>query len=549
MPKFKKNDMLASSNLLKVSTNDINGILQYFNAYFCIVNRNIFVVRFNYFFLLFGIIFVFNTSLAQQKSRVNIEHADTYMYNAKLGKDIQRLIGNVVIRQDSTLFYCDSAYIDDSKNSFEAFSNVHIKVNDTVDVYGNRLLYNGNTKIAELFDSVKLVDKNTVLTTDHLIYNRISKVAHYDVGGKIVNKENVLTSESGLYFTQTRTFHFRKDVVLINPDQETYSDTLIYNTNTEIAYFEGPSIIRGEKSTIYCEDGWYDTKNDISKLVKRPMITNNEQTITSDSLYYDNNTMFGKAMGNVQIIDTLHKVMLSGKRGEMWDIKGLSYVTDSAFAISYDDTDSLFIHSDTMWMSFDENRQAKVLRAYYGVRFYRKNLQGKCDSLSYNMSDSTIRLYEKPVLWSGKNQLTSDSIAIAVSGNKVDSLMMYNTAFIVSKDSTDTFNQIQGKNMVAYFSKNELSKINVNGNAQTIYFVREEDGDLIGIDIAESSSMSVRIKNNEIHTISYQSSVDEDMFPEKDLPKNQTKLKDFSWQKELRPVDRYDIFRKEEIED
>ena len=502
-----------------------------------------------YVFVLFGFLLVLNDASAQKKSRVNIEHSDSYRYNSRLGKDIQRLIGNVVIRQDSTLFYCDSAYINESKNSFEAFSNVHIKVNDTVDVYGSRLLYEGNTKIAELFDSVKLVDKNTVLTTDHLIYNRNSKTALYDLGGRIVNKDNVLVSKQGLYFTTTRTFHFRKDVVLTNPDQETYSDTLIYNTNTETAYFLGPSIIRGKESTIYCEDGWYDTKNDVSKLNRRPSISNADQTITADSIYYDNNTMFGKAMGHVRIFDTLHKVILSGKRGELWDEKGLSYVTDSAFAITYDAKDSLFIHSDTMWLSFDKERNAKVMRAYYGVRFFRKNLQGKCDSLAYNMSDSTIRLYNKPVLWSGKNQLTSDSIAIAISGNRIDSLMMYNTAFIVSKDSTDTYNQIRGKNMIAYFTKNEISSIDVKGNAQTVYYVREEDGFLIGVDLAEASSMTVRIKNSEIQTISYRSAVDEDMYPESELTKDETKLKDFSWQKLLRPSSKFDIFTKFEEEE
>ena len=493
--------------------------------------------------------FILTNVVAQQKSRVNILHADAFRYNAKFGKDIQRLIGNVVIRQDSTLFYCDSAYINEVKNSFEAFSNVHIKVNDTIDVYSLRMLYEGNTKVAELFDSVKLIDKNTVLTTDHLIYNRITKTARYDVGGRIVNKDNILVSKSGLYYTSTRTFHFRKDVVLTNPDQETYSDTLIYNTNNETAYFLGPTVIRGEESIIYCEDGWYDTKNDLSKLVKRPSISKAEQTITADSLYYDNSRMFGKAMGNVEIHDTLYRVILTGKRGELWDEKGLSYVTDSAIAITYDSEDSLFIHADTMWLNFDGERQAKEMRAYYGVRFYRKNLQGKCDSLSYNMSDSTIRLYEKPVIWSGKNQLTADSIAIAVSGNRADSLMMYNTAFIVSKDTISTYNQIRGKNMVAYFVRNELSKINVVGNAQTVYYVREEDGYLIGVDLAMSSSMTIRIKNSEIQAISYKSSVDEDMFPENELTENETTLKDFSWQKELRPINKMDIFRRENPEE
>ncbi len=493
--------------------------------------------------------FVLTNISAQKKSRVNIEHADSFKYNAKFGKDIQRLIGNVVIRQDSTLFYCDSAYINEVKNSFEAFSNVHIKVNDTVDVFGSRLLYDGNSRIAELYDSVKLIDKNTVLTTDHLIYNRITKTALYDTGGRIVNKDNILVSRWGLYYTKTRTFHFRDDVVLTNPDQETYSDTLIYNTNNETAYFLGPTVIRGKESIIYCENGWYDTKNDMSKLVKRPSITSTDQTITADSLYYDNNAFFGKAMGNVVITDTLRSVILTGKRGELWDKKGMSYVTDSAIAITYDSEDSLFIHADTMWMNFDKERKVKMMQAYYGVRFYRTNLQGKCDSLSYAMTDSTIRLYDNPVLWSGKNQLTADSITIAVSGSRADSLMMYNTAFIVSKDSTDSYNQIRGKNMVAYFVRNELAKINVDGNAQTVYFVREEDGYLIGVDLAQSSSMTVRIKNNTIHSITYQSSVDEDMYPEKDLTENETKLKGFSWLNNLRPKSKMDIFSREKIKD
>jgi len=480
--------------------------------------------------------------MAQKKSRVNIEHADSYKYNARIGEKIQRLIGNVVIRQDSTLFYCDSAYLDEANNSFEAFDNVHIKVNDTVDVYGGRLYYDGNSKIAELFDSVKLVDKNTILYTDHLIYNRNTKTAYYDLGGKIENADNVLVSKIGLYYTTTRTFHFQKDVVLTNPDQETYSDTLIYNTNNETAYFLGPTLMRGEESMIYCEDGWYDTKNDITQLKKRPSINNAEQTISADSIYYDNKTMFGKAMGHVRIIDTLYRIILSGKRGELWDSKGMSYVTDSAVAITYDNEDSLFIHSDTMWMYFDEERQAKHMKAYYNVRFYRTNLQGKCDSMSYSMSDSTIRLYSEPVLWSGKNQLTSDSIFIAVSGNKADSLMMYSTAFIVSRDSTDTFNQIRGKDMIAYFTDNDLSRISVNGNAQTIYYVREEDGYLIGVDVAEASGMMIRIKDSEIQTISYFSSVNEDMFPENQLTEEETKLKDFSWQNLIRPTNKYDIF-------
>jgi len=483
-----------------------------------------------------------NQVLAQKKSKVYVEHTNIQRYTESLG--VERLLGDVIIRQENTRFYCDSAYLHDKKNSFEAFSHVHIAVNDSVDVYGDRLLYEGNTRIAELFNNVKLVDKKTVLTTDHLVYNRNTKTAFYDDGGKIVSEDNNLVSKRGHYQTHSKIFYFRKDVVLTNPDSETYSDTLVYNTINKTAYFQGPTVIRTKESTIYTESGWYNTETDFSKLIKRPYISSAQQTVTADSIFYNNRTYFGRTFGHVKVVDTLHQVMVKGKFGELWDKKGLSYITDSALAITYDKKDSMYIHSDTMWMHFDKNRNAKKMLSYYNVRFFRDDMQGRCDSLAYNMSDSTIRLYHEPVLWSGKNQLTADTINIMVTNNHVDSLVMYNSAFIVSIDSTDTYNQIRGKDMTGYFKNNELNKISVDGNAQTVYYIREDDGHLIGINLAEASSMLIRLKNNDVDNINYQSKPVEVMYPEKELPQEMKRLKGFNWQEILRPRSKEDIFKK-----
>ena len=477
---------------------------------------------------------------AQKKSKVFVEKTDVQRYTEKLAKE--RLIGNVIIRQEQTRFYCDSAYLNDKANSFEAFGNVHIDVNDSVDVYGDRMIYEGNTRIAELFGNVKLVDKNTVLTTEHLVYNRDTKVAFYDIGGTIVNQDNHLVSERGYYNTESKIFYFRKDVVLTNPESETYSDTLIYNTITETALFEGPTIMRGEESTIYTEHGWYDTKSDFSKLTKRPVISSSEQTITADSIHYNNLKYFGQAFGHVEIHDTSHQVLITGKYAEMWDDQGLSLITDSAMAITYDDRDSMYIHSDTMWMYFEEDRKAKRMLAYYNVRIFREDLQGKCDSLAYTMNDSTIRFYNEPVLWSGENQLTADSISLAITNNEPDSLIMYNTAFIVSHDSNNTYNQIRGKDMIGYFNDAELVKIKVDGNAQTVYYVREDDGYLIGVNLSESSTMIIRLVDNDIRTINYVSTPKETMYPEVELPGEMRILKGFSWHELLRPRTKEDIF-------
>lgn len=481
--------------------------------------------------------------LFAQKTIIHIERARLADYNSKFGKDVQRLIGDVIMRQDSTLFYCDSAYLNEKTKNFEAFSKVHINVNDSLDIYSDRLLYNGDSRIAELFDNVRLVDDSTLLETEYLIYNRFTKLATYPNKGKITRGDKVLTSVKGYYQTDIKEFYFRKDVVLITPKYETYSDTMVYNTNLEMVWFYGPTVIRSDENTLYGGYGWYNMRTDEAYLTKNPAIYTMEQMVYADTMFYNRNTGFGRAGGRVQIVDTNYQLIVKGAFGQFWEQEGKSYVTDSALAISYDSKDSLFMHADTLFLYFDEEREAKKMEAYYGVRFFRNDLQGTCDSLSYAMSDSTIRMYRDPVLWSEQNQLTGDSIHIMMTNKALDSLVMYNTAFIVSRDTIKGYNQIKGKNMIGYFEQNELDRIAVEGNAQTVYYVREEDKSLIGINLAKASRMLIMLVESQMERIIYQSSPTEVMYPEKELPSGMDVLKGFRWLHERRPADKNDIYR------
>lgn len=481
-----------------------------------------------------------------QRTVIHIERARTQQYDARLGRDVERLVGDVILRQDSTLFYCDSAHLNQKTRNFDAFGKVHINVNDSLDIFGNRLFYNGETRVAEMFGAVKLIDKPTILETEYLVFNRITSMAWYPDQGKITSEDNTLTSRKGYYDTRLKEFYFRDDVVLTNPEHSAYSDTMVYNTRTEIAWFYGPTVIRGEDNTIYCEYGWYDTRLDRGHLSKRASIWSQEQTLTGDSLYYDRAAGHGIAKGNVVVTDTLNKMLVKGKTGRLWEDIGKSWVTGMAQAITYDDKDTLYMHADTLFLYFDKEKKAKSMFAYYGVKFYRDDIQGKCDSLAYLMSDSTIRMYHDPVLWSKENQITSDSIHIAIVNQQIDSLVLYNTAFIVSSDSITGFNQIKGKFMVGYVRNSELVRVEVTGNAETIYWVREEDGTLIGIDVAKTSSMSIKLSDSEVKTINYKQQPNQVMFPEKDLPEDQRRLKGFRWLEEKRPRNRLDIFRRDD---
>jgi hypothetical protein len=145
-------------------------------------------------------------------------------------------------------------------------------------------------------------------------------------------------------------------------------------------------------------------------------------------------------------------------------------------------------------------------------------------------------------MWSDSNQLSADSIKLIMRNGAADSLKMFGSAFIVSRDDTNSFNQVKGRNVLAKFHDNELYKINIIGNSQTIYYVREEDKTLIGINVAVSSDMLIFLDKNQIKTITYIEKPDEHLYPEKELPMNERKLKNFKWVENRRPRKKADIF-------
>ncbi len=500
-----------------------------------------------------GVIYILLVSLlliptflfSQKSTKVKLVKANDLKYDKRLGKKVQRLIGNVILKQDSTLLFCDSAYLYELTNSFKGFGNVHIKASDSLNIFSDLLDYDGNTKIAELHHNVRLEESRATLYTEHLWYNRQDKIAYYLTGGKIIDSSNQLTSKKGYYYTETREAFFKDSVVLINERYTMESDTMKYQTETEISFFYGPTTIISDENYIYCENGWYDTKNDKSLFKKNAYIITEEQKLSGDSLYYNRQLDYGQAYGNVSLTDTVQDIIIQGQYGEFEKRDGFAFVTDSAVAVLIDKNDSLFLHSDTLWILFDSAQNVEYMLGYYHSKFFRSDMQGMCDSLVYSFRDSTIFLYKSPVLWSDKNQLSADSVHIAMSNNQIDTLALINSCFIISMDDTirkNTFNQIKGKVMVGYFKDNELVKISVFGNAESVFYVREENGDLIGINKTISSDMNIYLSENEVQSITPIRNVDAHMYPESEAPEEDKQMKGFKWIEDKRPRKKEDIF-------
>ncbi len=495
------------------------------------------------FALFFCILILTQAAFGQGASKINLIKADQLKYNKDLGKDLRRVIGNVAFEHDGAYLYCDSAYFHEDANNVEAFGTIHIKVSDTLNIYGDQLQYDGETKIGDLTGKVKLVDNQTILLTDHLIWNRIEGYSYYNTGGKITNKDNKLTSQIGYYYTDRKEFFFKKNVILVNPKYTMKSDTLLYNTVSRTSFFKGPTTIKGESNYIYCENGWYNTITDVSQFNKNGYMISGERKLWGDSLYYNRQLGLGKAFGNVSILDTVQDVVVKGNKGIYQELKGYVRMTDSAEGILVDKSGSFFLHADTLYATFDTARQFKVLYAYNHTKFFRTDLQGLCDSLVYNFGDSTILLHGSPVIWSEVNQLTADSIRMWMTNKAVDSMMLYNTSFIVSVSDTGQYDQIKGKNMIGHFIENELRSVKVLSNAETIYFAKEDDGHSIGVNFAKSSEMLIRMKDKKVYRIKYVSEPDAYLNPLKETKAEELKLKGFQWLESRRPRYSGDIYK------
>lgn len=501
------------------------------------------------FFNLFFILLFINTLRAQEVKKIELLNANLIDYDEKLlGKEIKRLTGNVSFKHDNAILNCDSAYFNSIKNNIVMYGHVHINMGDTINLWGDYIRYFGNTKIAQVRNNVKLTNKTAVLTTDSMNYDRNQNIGYYFNWGKIKDGKNSLVSEWGYYFSMLKDFVAVKSVILTNPDYHMYSDSLRYNIETEKSSFYGPSKIVGDSNLIYCENGWYNTKTEISQFNKHAYMQSKAQTIKGDSLYYDRNKKFGKAYKNVEIIDTTNNIILLGNYGYYYENPEQTMLTDSAVFINYSNSDTLFLHSDTLRSNVikDSIGEYKLVKAYYKVKLFKSDIQGSCDSLTYSFRDSTIKFFKKPILWSDIHQLTADLIEIHTKNGEANYIVLSNAAFVISQEDTVRFNQVKGKNMIGYIKNKELDHIEVDGNGESVYFPKDKN-ELIGANKAESSKMTIYLDKGKVSKILFLTKPTAVLHPIEELPAKDLLLLNFHWFKNMRPMSKFDIFQEEMI--
>lgn len=456
--------------------------------------------------------------------------------------------GQVYIVHEGVEMWCDQAFVYFKDNFVKAYGNVRISQGDTVSMRSKYGEYNGNTSFAFAAGDVVLTEPKTTLRTDTLYFDRLKQQAYYRTGGTVRDTASTLTSRIGRYYAETKKYQFLSSVKIVNPKYTVYSPQLDFYSESGGAYLYGESKIVSETSTVYCERGYYNTRNNTGHFVKNSRVDYNNRILYGDSIYFNRNTGFASATNNIKVLDTLNKSIIRGHYAEVFREQDSVFITKRAVAVTLQENDSVYVHADTLRVTGKpENR---IIKGFYRARMFKygqgeeEPTSGKCDSIYVNEKTGITKMLREPILWSGENQMTGDTIHLI--NNKItdelDTLKVFNNAFLVQKDSAG-YNQVKGERLIGLFTNNQLDTVNIIKNTQVIFYSRNDKEELVGINNTTSSSIQMYLENQKIIGIRFLKKVPGKVYPPSQFPENARILPGFIWRGEERLMTVQDLFK------
>lgn len=250
------------------------------------------------------------------------------------------------------------------------------------------------------------------------------------------------------------------------------------------------------------EKGWYDTHSDVAKLLKENRLysVKNRSTLLGKTILYERRKGLGTAWNDMVLTDSTNNVSIEGDYGFYNELTQESLATKRALLRQIYSGDTLFLHADTFRV-VPLADTSRLIKAFHNVKAFKTDLQARCDSLVFDFRDSVATLYELPVVWSQGSQMTANVIKLYTRNQALYKSELIDAAFIISLEPDSAgYDQVKGKLITGYIRNNDLYKIDVDGNGQTIYYPKDGPN-LIGVNRAESSNMSIWLKDRRINNI------------------------------------------------
>ncbi|MDC1203272.1 hypothetical protein N8017_02805 [Crocinitomicaceae bacterium] len=498
--------------------------------------------------LFVGAFFLMSNFLAQSDLLKLLPGSRKANYNEN--NDLLKLEGNVHFEYQGNTMYCDSAYYFEKRRLVYAYGKVHI-IRDKINMFCDSAFFNGKAERAKLWGNVRVRDLDYRLTTDSLEYISSSGRAIYRNYGTIkkIGSNEMIVSKVGYFYPESKNYFFSDSVVYSNDGIRMTTDTLAYEYVNKQTVFNGETTILKDSMTMTCLYGWYNTDLNKGYLHGDASYKDNSQILYADTIRYDEKNDEIIAKKDVHLINEKSNYVLNSNYMYTSDSIGLTYITDCAIAKLIQNKDTIYIHSDTLFVLNDTIKKNKNIMAYYGVKIYNNDIQSICDSLWFSQTQNKIKLYHNPIVWSENSELKGDSIVISTKDSLIDKINIYrNASAIMELDSGQLYNQISGKNMIAYMKEGKLRKTDVNGSAVSIYYPEDEEKTdslttikRMGLNRLESSTLSVYLDSGEVIGINYVNEPVGIFYPMDQIIDKKKFIKNFEWNPALRPKDEFSL--------
>jgi len=431
-----------------------------------------------FFIIIFSLVTIGNL-IAQEKKKIEIPYSGflTYDENKYPGAKVLTRDDSqqVHIIHKSMNMWCDQAVHYNEENYIEAYGNVKMTQGDTIHMNSKYIEYSGKTQLAFASGDVILESPDSTIKSDTIYFDKLKQEAFYKSNGTVVQDSVTITSKIGRYYMNEKKIKFVEDVVLTNQQSVINSNFFDYYEDTNLAYLFGPSTITTDDSKTYCEKGFYDTQKRTGYALKNSKIYYDNRIIEGDSLYFDNNISFASATNNIKVTDTINHSIITGHYAEVFKQKDSLFIIKRALAITVQENDSIYVHADKLTVTGKPDH--RIVKAYYNAKLYKSDISAKADSIHADQktgltqlinldrfsSDDTFSKKKKPILWNIENQMTGDTIHLISNPEteRLDSLTVFNNAFIISKDTigVNNYNQIYGMRLTGWFNEeNTLRK-------------------------------------------------------------------------------------------
>jgi lipopolysaccharide export system protein LptA len=571
-----------------------------------------------------------NSNTQTQDNRVKVLFAKDFLISQEGENSIQKLVGQVELKQKKVRMYCDSAIIQ-NESFVWAYGNVVFWEGDSIKVFANSLEYDSDSSRAKLIGNIQLNKNKSKLFTDTLFYDMNKKTATYKDGGIFYSGETQLSSKSGSYHTETYLAAFKDSVIVIDTDFALRSDTLTFDTEKEVIYFHAPTRLKTDSADIYTESGFYETLtgkadfiqkaqykkgdetaiadtirlieeqkkyfllgnaflSDSLRLAKgdvivfseisdqldifgsahyedyeklqdikadsirynkkegtyttrgRSLISDPPQFLEADQVDYQETTGFGLAFGHIIWRDTSENITLYSDT--------LLYQKDKEYFKAYNkwnerplmivllDNDSLYLSANTLFSIRPDTTgldSTRIFVANEDVRVFKSDLQAVCDSLSYNPTDSLISMFKNPVAWTDTSQFSADTLILTNGKSGIKEINLLGNSIIINELDSIFYNQIQGRTIDAYFIEKNLHQMTAKGNAEVVYYIKDEENAYVGVDKTSCGLMNIYFGNNEVEKIVFYVKPKTQVVPMLKADHLKMRLSGFRWNEDAKP--------------